>query len=149
MRRLGVNTTAVTCLFNTLQNMKNYIRTAYGDSDGYYSGDPGRPLQGGGQGNPAASPMWTAISMVIMAVLSLYEPGVKIWSAVSLTLISFSAILFVDDTDKFVSGTTAHESIQSVSHRAQLLINKWTAALWASGGCLRPKKCWFYAVNFD
>lgn len=82
MRRLGVNTTAIQCLLNTLQNMKNYIRTAYGDSDNFYSSDPGRPLQGGGQGNPAAAPMWTAISIVITSVLAQQEPGVKIISAI-------------------------------------------------------------------
>ena len=103
MRRLGVNTTAIRCLLMTLQNMKNFLRTAYGDSDTYYSGDEGRPLQGGGQGNPAVAPMWTAISIVTLTALSKYPAGVQIWSAVSLTLISFTAILFVDDTNLFVS----------------------------------------------
>ena len=54
----------------------------------------------------------------------------------------------MDDTDIFVTGNNATESIQSVTKRAQNLINHWTHALWASGGCLRPNKCWFYAVNF-
>lgn len=148
MRRLGVNTTAIQCLLTTLQNMKNYLRTAYGDSDSYYCGDEGRPLQGGGQGNPAAAPMWTAISIVILTVLSKYPDGVQIWSAVSLTLISFTAILFVDDTDLFVSSQTPRESITSIAQRTQILVNRWTGALWASGGCLRPIKCWFYAVSF-
>ena len=148
MRRLGVNTTATTCLLNTLQNMRNYLRTGYGDSDEYYTGDEGKPLQGGGQGNPAAAPMWTAISIVILVVLSKYPAGVQIWSAISMTLISFSVILFVDDTDIFVSSNSPQENIQSITRRAQTLINHWTGALWASGGCLRPDKCWFYAANF-
>ena len=148
MRRLGAPTSAVNCLLNTLQNMKHYIRTAYGDSDTFYQGDEGAPLQGGGQGNPAAAPMWTAVSIVILGVLNQLGFGVNIISAISLTVISFSAILFVDDTDLFVSGKSHKETIQSVCRRTQNLVNTWTEALWNSGGALRPDKCWFYAADF-
>ena len=33
------------------------MRTGYGDSETYYTGDENQPLQGGGQGNGAAGPL--------------------------------------------------------------------------------------------
>ena len=54
MRSLGVPISALRCLTSTLRGMRHHVRTAYGDSDTFYSGSEEAPLQGGGQGNPAA-----------------------------------------------------------------------------------------------
>ena len=147
MRTLGVPAKAIECFSKTVQMMKNYIRTAYGDSESYYGGDENDLLQGGGQGNPAAPPMWCAISITILKILSMYSPGVAIISSISLAVIAFSAIMYVDDTDIFVFANQ-NETMGSVLERAQDLADRWTRALWASGGVLRPEKCWWYAVDF-
>ena len=33
--------------------------------------------------------------------------------------------------------------------KAQTLIKKWCTALWITGGCLRPEKCWWYSIGFS
>ena len=53
-------------LITTLCQMKHYIRTAYGDSEDWYSGTDDEPLQGGVQGNGAAAPIFIAISCVLL-----------------------------------------------------------------------------------
>ena len=55
-QRLGVHPNVVNTMIQTLCNMRHYIvRTAYGDSQDYYTGVKDRPLQGGVQGNGAAA----------------------------------------------------------------------------------------------
>ena len=71
MRRLGVPWKPIHSLLDTLQKMKHYIRTAHRDSCGYYSGSLLYPLQSGGQGNAAAGPMWMAISIVLLSIMSM------------------------------------------------------------------------------
>ena len=92
--------------------------------------------------------MWTAFTIVIIALLSSYGAAVAITSALSLSIIAFTAILYVDDTDLFVMGKTPSEPIRDVFLRARALIDIWDSALWSTGGSLRPDKCWFYVASF-
>ena len=73
--------------------------------------------------------MWTAFTIVIIALLSSYGAGVAITSALSLSIIAFTAILYVDDTDSFVMGKTPSEPIRDVFLRARALIDIWDSAL--------------------
>ena len=77
----------------------------------------------------------------------MYEPGSTITTSISLMVIILSAIMYVDDTDIFVVGKH-RESLDELLARAQLLSQRWTDALWATGGVLRPEKCWWYMVSF-
>jgi len=147
MRTLGVPAGAIKCFSTTVQTMKNYIRTAYGNSDSFYGGSEDDLLQGGGQGNPAAPPIWCAITIIILRILDMYSPGVSIIASISLVAITFSAIMYVDDTDIFIFGRE-NEKIESVIRRAQDLADRWTRALWESDGVLRPEKCWWYPIEF-
>jgi len=130
-----------------MQNMRHYIRTAYGDSDNYYGGDPARPLQGGGQGSPAAPPMWIALTIIVLKMLSTYEPGVTVIFAISTAILTFSAILYVDDTDLFVLKKN-DETVEEMLQRAQTLTSRWVEAMWATGAALRPEKCWWCLIDF-
>ena len=147
LRFLGAPPTAVQCMSSTMQNMRHYIRTAYGDSETFYGGDPDRPLQGGGQGSPAAPPMWIALTIIVLRMLSTYEPGVTVLSAISTAILTFSAILYVDDTDLFVL-QKEDETVEEMLQRAQTLTSRWVEAMWATGAALRPEKCWWCLVDF-
>ena len=147
LRFLGAPPTAVQCMSTTIQNMRHYIRTAYGDSDNFYGGDPTRPLQGGGQGSPAAPPMWIALTIIVLNMLTSYEPGVTVVFAISATILTFSAILYVDDTDLFTLKKD-DETVPEMLTRAQTLTSRWVEAMWATGAALRPEKCWWCLVDF-
>ena len=75
LRSLGAPSAAMECMSSSIQTMRHYIRTAYGDSEKFYGGDVHNPLQGGGQGNPAAPPMWTALTIVFLRILNSLVPG--------------------------------------------------------------------------
>ena len=146
-RRLGVPWRAVRTLITTIQRIKHYIRTAHGDSSEYYEGTCERPLQGGGQGNGAAGPMWVAISIILLAIIATVPFNATMTSAISLATVVFSAIMYVDDTDIFFIRNDTDDT-DSIRHKAQTMIDKWCSALWISGGCLRPDKCWWYVIQF-
>ena len=147
MQTMGVPTQAIQCLSSTVQRMRNFVRTAYGDSDHYYGEDENDLLQGGGQGNPAAPPMWTAISIILLRILASCDPGVIMTASISLIVTLVTAIMYVNDTDLFVR-RREDEGVDSLQLRTQNIIDKWTGALWATGGVLRPEKCWWMLVEF-
>ena len=145
--RLGVPRNAIKSLFGTLSSMKHFVRTAHGDSSEYYEGSKSRPLQGGGQGNGAAGPMWIAISIILLSIISTLPINATLTAALSLTTLTISAIMYVDDTDILITAK-GNESVDDLNRNAQTIIRKWCRALWISGGCLRPKKCWWYVIDF-
>lgn len=128
MRRLGVPPNAIDFLLGTIGNMRHFIRSVYGDSKTFYKGSPDDRLQGGGQWNPASPPMWTAFTIVILTILASCDAGVNIISAISLSAIAFTAILYVDDTDLFVLGKSNQEPVRNILRGAQNLMKIWTNA---------------------
>ena len=101
---LGVPWQAVWSLLNTLCNMKHFICTDRGDLEKKYEGTPQRPLQGKGQGNGAAGPMWIAISVVMLLILLTLPINATIVLAISLLTISMLAIMYVGDTNLVMVG---------------------------------------------
>ena len=147
MRRLGVPWKAIRSLLDTLKNMRHYIRTAHGDSADFYTGSTTRPLQGGGQGNAAAGPMWLAVSVIILSIMAMLPINATLITAISLQTLVFSAIMYVDDTDLFFLGSASDDN-DTLTSKAKTLIDKWCSTLWITGGCLRPDKCWWYLLDF-
>ena len=146
-RRLGVPWNAIKSLFTTLKGMKHFVRTAHGDSETHYEGSKSKPLQGGGQGNGAAGPMWIAISIILLNIIATVPINATLIASISLATLVMSAIMYVDDTDILITAKKG-ETLQQLKENAQTLIRKWCSVLWISGGCLRPDKCWWYVVDF-
>ena len=127
--------------------MRHHIRTAYGDSDHSYGGDANNLLQGGGQGSPVAPPMWIALTVIVLRMLAMYEPGVSVVFAKSATVMTFAAILYVDDTDLFTM-KQPHETVDDLLCRTQTQTSRWVEAMWATGAALSPEKYWRCLVDF-
>ena len=117
-RRPGVPWCAVKALIDTLRNMQHYIRTAHGNSSTYYEGTPDRPLQGGGQGNGAAGPMWFAISIILLLIIATVPFNATVITAISLGSITMSEIMYVGDTDLLIIGDTSDTS-SNLTEKAQ------------------------------
>ena len=149
VQRLGVAPNITNCMIRTLCKMKHYIRTAYGDSTWSYIGEPNRPLQGAVQGNGAASPIFIAISCVILSYLKSQVIGVNIISAITSSLFSIIAILYVDDSDVLIAARYSCESITSICKRAQRAATSYHNAVQQTGGAVRPEKCRWYAIAFQ
>ena len=147
-QRLGVSPNISKCMITSLCKMKHYVRTAYGDSDWYYCGTPSKPLQGAVQGNGAASPMFVAISCVILAYLESNTVGVSVLSAITLTLFAISAIMYVDDSDILIAAIEDNESKESIRDRAQQSATIYSEGVHQTGGAIRPEKCRWYSISF-
>ena len=147
LRRMGAPGTAVECMSKCIQYMRHYIRTAYGDSSNFYGGDENDPLQGGGQGNPAAPPMWIALTVILISLMNQLAPGVEILTPISLLLTTLTVIMYVDDSTLFILGQQ-NETSHSTLATAQKYLDDWCSYLWVTGGALRPEKCWYTLVDF-
>ena len=127
--------------------MRHYVQTAHGNSTTFYEGTKKRPLQGGGQGNGAAGPMWIAISCILLSIMTNTGISATLISAITLSAVAMNAIMYVDDTDIIITADK-DETQQNLHNKAQNLIDKWRYSLWLTGGCLRPDKCWWYSIAF-
>lgn len=147
-RRMGVPQSVIKCMLLTIQQMTHRVRTGYGDSSFTYGNDSVHPLQGGGQGNGASLPLWLAISCILIAMLEDRVIGVRLQTAVTLQIIIFIAIMYVDDTDILLSDITGTDSLDDVFYRATRAARTWEEAVIASGGAVRPEKCYWTAIDF-
>jgi hypothetical protein len=71
----------------------------------------------------------------------LIAPMSQVWS-------SLSAILYVNDTDLLHLNMDMNESIQEVHIALQQAIESWGWLLIATGGSLKPEKCFFHLLDF-
>ena len=149
LRSLGIPPTIISCLSGCVMFMQHYIRTAFGDSDTCYGGDRNNPLQGGGQGNPAAPPMWIALTVILIKMMLDLDPGVSVIAPISLGILTLTLIMYVDDTNIFIQALTPNESAHSHIARAQKYLDHWCEYLAVTGGALRPSKCWWQITQFN
>ena len=147
-RRLGLNPPAIQTLFSTLHNMKHYVRTGYGDSQRFYEGNPGQPLQGTGQGNGSGPPMWIAISLILISIMSDFDVQAKCIAAISGLCLIFSVIMYVDDTDILITGEF-EDTYEDILQKTQRITNKWCNILWSMGAAPRPEKCFWFPILFE
>ncbi len=61
---------------------------------------------------------------------------------------SLSAILYVNDTDLLHLNMDTNESVQEVHIALQQAIENWGRLLIATGGSLKPEKCFFHLLDF-
>ena len=147
-RRLGVPPMVVKSMVSSLTRMKHFLRTAYGDSAISYGGDLRKPLQGAIQGNGAAAQIFVAISCLMIAFLESECIGFHIRTSLSLTLISFIVVMYVDDADIMISASTITETIASLLQRTQHAADTWRIGAAQTGAALRPHKCKWYLIAF-
>ena len=147
-RRLGVPATVIQCMLLTIQQMQHRVRTGYGDSTFTYGNNKTHPLQGGGQGNGASLPLWLAISCILIAMLEDRVIGVRMQTAISLQILIYISIMYVDDTDILLSDISGHDTLHDVFKRALRAARTWEEAVLVSGGAVRPKKCYWSAIDF-
>ena len=147
-QRLGVPPNVVQCMITAIQRMTHTVRTGYGDADVSYGNCAENPLQGGGQGNGAALPLFVAISYILVSVLESAVKGVYFYTAMTLQLVQFIAIMYVDDTDLLFAALNDSETIEDVMQRAKKAARVWQQAVLDSGGAVRPDECYWSAIDF-
>ncbi len=95
----GVPQEAIGSMLRTIQEMKYFLCTAYGDSNMAVSLHVDIKTQGLCQGNGAAPAGWAVVSIIILCAHKRKGHGMKIVCPVSKLNGHIAAVLYVDDTD--------------------------------------------------
>ncbi len=89
------------------------------------------------------------MSIVILNAHRRRGHGAKFLCPISLVCSNLAAVLFVDDIDVIHLDMTQQESVVEALHRLQESVYKWGKLLIATGGSLKPSKCFFHLVSFS
>jgi hypothetical protein len=144
----GVEDTAVAAMLETIQDMKFFLWTAYGESKDNAGSTIEIKTQGLGQGSGASPAGWCVISIIILQAHGAKGQGIHFLAPISHVKQSLSAILYVDDTDLLHLNMERNESVLDVHVALQRSIENWGKLLIATEGSLKPDKCFFHLMNF-
>ena len=136
----GVESAAVSAMLEMIQEMKFFLRTAYGDSKTFAGSSIEIKTQGLGQGNGASPAGWCVISIVLLWAHGAKGHGAQFIAPMSLVRCSLSAILYVEDTDLLHINMDAEELIDEVHTAIQSAIANWGKLLIVTGGSLKNRK---------
>ncbi len=96
---LGVPQPVINALLETMETMRFYLRTGFGESKTSYDGTHEEWLAGYGQGNAAAGPGFTAVSSLIVNAYLHDGFGARIYSSCYKQLFLLAAEMYINDTD--------------------------------------------------
>ncbi len=110
----GVKATTVAAMLETIQEMKFFLHTAYGDSKDFAGSSIEIKTQGLGQGNGASPAGWCVISIMILWARGAKGHGAQLIAPMSQVRWSLSAILYINDMDLLHPNMEGDESVQEV-----------------------------------
>ena len=153
LQAFGVPTNAVKSMLSTIQDMKFFLRTGYGDSKGYvggYTNDEIETLktQGIMQGNGGGPGCWTVETIPMLRAHKRKGHGAHLVAKISDKEGHVAGSLFVDDDDKVHLNMKVIETKQQAFEGLQESIINWGKLLIATGGALKPSKCSCYLISF-
>lgn len=145
----GVPQETVGSMLRTIQEMKFFLRTAYGDSTSASQSSISIKTQGLCQGNGAAPAGWAVVSITILHAHKKKGHGMKILCPITNLKGHIAAILYVDDTDVIHLDLGTEETVEEAHERLQESVISWGNLLIATGGALKPSKCFYHLISFD
>ena len=146
---LNGNIAPIVAALVCLQTMKFYQRTGFGDSRTYFGGpNLVKYIMGLGQGSRAAPPSWIQLSSVIVNVYKQLGLGGFFIDPMSETEIHSMGALFVDDADLYTINDNLSDH-RALCHQTQLGLDTWNNLLQATGGALKPEKCFWYSLEYS
>ena len=144
----GVPEEAIESMLTAIQDMKYFLRTAYGDSTHCAGSTIELKFQGLCQGNGAAPAGWAVISITILDAHKRKGHGGHFVCPISNLSGHLAAILFVDDTDILHIDLRGNQTVHEAHSALQESIYNWGQLLIATGGAFKPPKCFFHLLSF-
>ena len=145
----GVPSKSAVAMLKTIQDMKFFLRTAYGDSSDFATSSIEVKSQGLCQGNGAAPAGWTVISITLLNAHKERGHSAIFRTPVSAKQGKIAAIIYVDDTDLLHIDLEDNETLEETHWALQESMISWGGLLLASGGSLKPEKCFSYLWDFE
>ena len=148
LRSMGLPAPTIAAMFNTIQQMKHYTRTAFGTSDKYYGGERWEENPDGVlQGNAFGPGIWVGVSTPILNMMRGKDYGIKFTQVLTGLVHHICGFAFVDDADLAQAaehGESRHELLQ----KAQAAINQWEGGIYSTGGAIVPEKSDWVMIDF-
>ena len=144
----GVPEAAIESMLTAIEEMKYFLRTAYGDSKDFAGSSIEVKFQGLCQGNGAAPAGWAVISITILNAHKEKGHGAQFVCPISRTTGHLAAILFVDDTDIIHVDLRENQLVEEAHASLQESVCNWGQLLMATGGAFKPPKCFFHLISF-
>ena len=145
---MGVPLEGVEAMLEAIQEMKYFLRTAYGDSTNFANSKIEVKYQGLCQGNGAAPAGWAVISITVVCAHKKKGHGATFVCPISKLKFVLAAVLFVDDCDLIHIDMVNDESAQQTFDKMQAAIDSWGRLLIATGGSYKPEKCFYHLLSF-
>ncbi len=150
----GVPTPAIALMLSTIQRMRFFLRTGYGDLEGCAGGnqddveDPIR-TQGMCQGNTALPATWSVTSIPMINAHRQKGHGAHFIAPISGLLCHLiGGLLFINDTNLFHLDMRRTETALEAHTCLEESVINWGKLLLATGGALKPAKCSYYLLLF-
>lgn len=144
----GVPKAACKATLEAIQNMKYFLRTGFGDSTQFAGGGVHVKTQGICQGNGAGPASSGVVFIVILNAHKKKGFGAKFVLPISKATSDLSAFIFVDDTDLLEFRMDCDYSVEDVHQQLQRSVMDWGKLLIATGGALKPIKCFYHLISF-
>jgi len=145
--KFGLPESAASAMELILRLMKYRVRTAHGVSDDYYTSTALDILCGTGQGSGASPLIWAIISSIMILILGRMFRGFTTRDPTGTVTSKRPADTFVDNTNQMISGeSNAEEDMEQMLSELEQGAQKWEELLFASGGGLQLKKCFWQGV---
>lgn len=148
LQAFSISIMMIKVMLSALQTMKFFLRTGFGDSKSFFGGTDSSPYGGLGQGNGAAPPAFTAVSTLLIMAFVAMGHGNEVECAITGFCFSIAAIMYVDDTDLLTWARSSCASDEEFRQQVQDAVTDWTKLVLATGGALRPDKCFWYWIAF-
>ncbi|HSN22990.1 MAG TPA: hypothetical protein VLS45_02270, partial [Methylomicrobium sp.] len=144
----GVPVEGVEAMLTAIQEMRYFLRTAFGDSKHYRGSKIEVKYQGLCQGNGAAPAGWAAISITILGAHKKKGHSATLICPVSKREVKLAAILYVDDCDLLHINMSEIDSTYETYEKMQDSVMNWGRLLIATGGSYKPEKCFYHLISF-
>ncbi len=146
---LGTPPAAAEAMLSTIQEMKFFLRTAFGDSKSFAQSTIEIKTQGMCQGNGAACAAWAVVNITMIRAHKRKGHGAKFLCPISKLNCHIAGVIFVDDTDLLHINMYVNEGVDETLLHLQESITNWGKLLLATGGALKPCKCFYYLISFE
>jgi hypothetical protein len=148
LRAWGVPQPAINILLETMETMRFFLRTGFGESTQSYGGTHEERLAGFGQGNAASGPGFTALSSLIVNAYLRDGYGAQIYLSFYKQLLILAAIMYVDDTNLIHWSSTPNCNPKQLIAAAQTATYAWGGFAIATGAAMKPEKCYAYFLSY-
>jgi hypothetical protein len=135
-------------IFSTIQDMKFFLRTGFGDSKEFTSATGSMKTQGMCQGNGMVLVGWKGDSIAMLNAHIRKSHGIHLRSPITKQSTHLAGSIFVDDTNVEYLNMNKLESVEEAHGALQESIKNWGRLLIATGGALKPAKYFCHIISF-